>query len=110
MELLILKANVKEKAEVTISRFQSGLNLDIRDKVEKIILAHPIVGNSLRGRAILPNRGMKDPKIQVKKKKLKRKNTKRVFIKNPRQEMFNVFIVMKEDTMFLRVLKREICF
>jgi len=34
MELLILRANVKEKAEVTISRFQSGLNLDIRDGVE----------------------------------------------------------------------------
>ena len=34
MELLILRANVKEKAEVTISRFQSGLNIDIRDGVE----------------------------------------------------------------------------
>ena len=31
--------------------------------LEKIILAHPIIGKSLRGRAMLPNLGMKDPKI-----------------------------------------------
>jgi len=49
---------------------------------------------------------MNDPKILVKKKKLKKKNKKRVFLKNPRQEMFSAFIVMKEDTMLLSVLKR----
>jgi len=34
MELLMLRANVKERPEVTISRFQSGFNLEIWDKVE----------------------------------------------------------------------------
>ena len=30
----MLRANVKERPEVTISRFQSGFNLEIWDKVE----------------------------------------------------------------------------
>nr|KYP33221.1 hypothetical protein KK1_045941 [Cajanus cajan] len=34
MELLIMRAGIREEERITISRFQSGLNLEIRDKVE----------------------------------------------------------------------------
>nr|KYP36905.1 hypothetical protein KK1_041940 [Cajanus cajan] len=34
MELLIMRAGIREEKRTTISRFQSGLNLEIRDKVE----------------------------------------------------------------------------
>nr|KYP37661.1 hypothetical protein KK1_041137 [Cajanus cajan] len=34
MELLMMKAGIREEERTTISRFQSGLNLEIRDKVE----------------------------------------------------------------------------
>jgi len=33
MELLILRVGIKEDPKVTISRFQSGLNLEIQDRV-----------------------------------------------------------------------------
>lgn len=33
MELLMLRAGIREELRITISRFQSGLNYDIRDKV-----------------------------------------------------------------------------
>nr|KYP34976.1 hypothetical protein KK1_044010 [Cajanus cajan] len=34
MELLMLRAGIREEERTTIARFQSGLNLEIRDKVE----------------------------------------------------------------------------
>nr|KYP35564.1 hypothetical protein KK1_043387 [Cajanus cajan] len=34
MELLMMRAGIREEERTTISRFQSGLNLEIRDKVE----------------------------------------------------------------------------
>nr|KYP32357.1 hypothetical protein KK1_046983 [Cajanus cajan] len=34
MELLMLRARIREEERITIARFQSGLNLEIRDKVE----------------------------------------------------------------------------
>nr|KYP49847.1 hypothetical protein KK1_028346 [Cajanus cajan] len=34
MELLMMRVGIKEEERTTISRFQSGLNLEIRDKVE----------------------------------------------------------------------------
>nr|KYP54476.1 hypothetical protein KK1_000664 [Cajanus cajan] len=34
MELLMIRAGIREEDRTTISRFQSGLNLEIRDKVE----------------------------------------------------------------------------
>nr|KYP47728.1 hypothetical protein KK1_030610 [Cajanus cajan] len=34
MELLMMRADIKEEERTTIARFQSGLNLEIRDKVE----------------------------------------------------------------------------
>jgi len=34
MKILILRASIKERPEVTIVRFQSGLNLKIRDRVK----------------------------------------------------------------------------
>nr|KYP31276.1 Transposon Ty3-I Gag-Pol polyprotein [Cajanus cajan] len=34
MELLMMRAGIREKERTTISRFQSGLNLEIREKVE----------------------------------------------------------------------------
>nr|KYP43282.1 hypothetical protein KK1_035283 [Cajanus cajan] len=34
MELLMLRAGIREEKRTTIARFQSGLNIDIRDKVE----------------------------------------------------------------------------
>jgi len=34
MELLILRAGIREEPRIPIARFQSGLNYDIRDKVE----------------------------------------------------------------------------
>nr|KYP30931.1 hypothetical protein KK1_049546 [Cajanus cajan] len=34
MELLMMRAGIREEERTTISRFQSGLNLEIRDKIE----------------------------------------------------------------------------
>ena len=34
MELLIIKARIIEEEAITISKFLSGLNLNIRDRVE----------------------------------------------------------------------------
>nr|KYP50148.1 hypothetical protein KK1_028134 [Cajanus cajan] len=34
MELLMMRAGIREEERTTIARFQSGLNLEIRDKVE----------------------------------------------------------------------------
>nr|KYP42494.1 hypothetical protein KK1_036077 [Cajanus cajan] len=34
MELLMIRVGIREEERTTISRFQSGLNLEIRDKVE----------------------------------------------------------------------------
>nr|KYP34664.1 hypothetical protein KK1_044362 [Cajanus cajan] len=34
MELLMMRARIREEERTSISRFQSGLNLEIRDKVE----------------------------------------------------------------------------
>jgi len=34
MELYIMKAGIRKQEEITISRFLSGLNLEIRHKVE----------------------------------------------------------------------------
>ncbi|XP_052727683.1 uncharacterized protein LOC128194996, partial [Vigna angularis] len=36
MELLMLRAGIREEPRITIARFQSGLNYDIRDRVELI--------------------------------------------------------------------------
>jgi len=34
MELFILRAGIREEPRLTIARFLSGLNFDIRDRVE----------------------------------------------------------------------------
>jgi len=42
MELLLIKAGIKEEPRITIARFQSGLNYDIQDRVE--LLSHNNLG------------------------------------------------------------------
>jgi len=36
MESIMLRAGIKEESRLTIARFQSGLNYEIRDKVKNL--------------------------------------------------------------------------
>nr|KYP41923.1 hypothetical protein KK1_036694 [Cajanus cajan] len=134
MELLMMRAGIREEERTTISRFQSGLNLEIRDKVEllpyrdlnELVQLCLRVEHQLKRKTFRKDSTPSYPKSFKKedhsslpypkdeKEKEKKKKKKNHLLKHLPKSLSQVkssaLSVLEEDILLLNVLQRKLWF